>query len=173
MASSFSYLTVAAKGNRHSINGQAQALNGLVLDMSSMKGIDIFLGSTMEFLYVDVYARELWVDLLTVALHVGLALSPRLIIFLFLWVGHCPMGELVAKPLVFDHIEHATGITLVVVLKAIEINFHGGMGEALTCSPEQNRELFYGAIGAWRLRPIWMTCMEAPPFLLQLALFRA
>eukprot|EP01018_Ginkgo_biloba_P007585 Gb_22886 [translate_table: standard] len=164
MVASSSLLTVAAKGNGHSINGQAQALNGLVLDMSSMKGIEIFQGSTTEVPYVDVYAGELWVDVLKATLHVGL--TPRS------WTDYLPLSvggtlsnggvsgqafrfdqiEATASidglvVLVFDHIEPGTGITSVVVLKAIEINFHGGKGEALTCSPEQHPELFYGALG--------------------------
>jgi cytokinin dehydrogenase len=83
------HLTVAARGNGHSINGQAQALNGIVVDMmSSMKEIHIFhgMGEEETQAYVDVYAGELWVDVLKATLREGF--TPRSWTdYLFLSVG--------------------------------------------------------------------------------------
>lgn len=86
MAASSPNLTVAARGNGHSINGQAQAPNGLVLNMSFIKGIKIFEGNYTRAPFVDAGAGELWIDVLKACLKVGLA--PRSWTdYLFLSVG--------------------------------------------------------------------------------------
>lgn len=79
------HLTVAARGNGHSINGQAQALHGIVLDMAGMKGIEIFQ-EDKKIPYVEVMGGELWIDVLRACLRVGFA--PRSWTdYLFLSVG--------------------------------------------------------------------------------------
>ncbi|ERN11569.1 hypothetical protein AMTR_s00022p00164550 [Amborella trichopoda] len=64
-------LTLAPRGNGHSTGGQAQALNGVVMNMSNLKGFTI----GAEESYVDAGAGELWVDLLRFTLNHELAPS--------------------------------------------------------------------------------------------------
>lgn len=75
-ASSFSKVTVAARGAGHSIHGQAQALNGIVIEMDSLPpSIKIHRKRDGEpgLSYADVSGGALWVDLLRESLKVGLA----------------------------------------------------------------------------------------------------
>jgi cytokinin dehydrogenase len=68
---SSSDLTIAAKGHAHSLNGQAQAENGIVIEMESLKGlIDV---KSQGLSYVDVNGGELWIDVLHATLKEGLA----------------------------------------------------------------------------------------------------
>uniref|UniRef100_A0A0D6QWB7 cytokinin dehydrogenase n=1 Tax=Araucaria cunninghamii TaxID=56994 RepID=A0A0D6QWB7_ARACU len=130
-------LTVAAKGNGHSISGQAQALNGLVLDMSSMKGTEIFEGSDTESPYVDAFAGELWVDVLRATLKVGL--TPRSWTdYLYLSVG----GTLSNGGISGQAFKFGPQISNVLQMDVVT-----GTGEVITCSAEQSEDLFYGALG--------------------------
>ncbi|OVA08940.1 FAD linked oxidase [Macleaya cordata] len=117
-ASSFSKVTVAAKGAGHSINGQAQALNGIVVEMGSLpSSIKIQTsrnGEKGSFSYVDVSGGTLWVELLEKTLKEGLA--PRS------WT---------------DYLYLSIGGTL----------SNAGTGELVTCSPSKSSELFYAALG--------------------------
>lgn len=58
-----SELTVAARGHDHSLQGQAQAHGGIVINMESLKveGIKVYDG---EFPYVDVSGGDLWINVL-------------------------------------------------------------------------------------------------------------
>lgn len=70
---------VSARGHGHSINGQAQAVNGVVIQMSDSEGTRF--GSGKPFLpqvkekekYVDVWGGELWIQVLKSTLEHGLA----------------------------------------------------------------------------------------------------
>lgn len=64
-------LTVAARGHGHSLEGQAQALRGVVVNMESYKpsGMAFHTGSLP---YVDVSAGELWINILHESLKRGL-----------------------------------------------------------------------------------------------------
>lgn len=70
--SSLSKVTVAARGAGHSIHGQAQALDGIVVEMRS-------LPAEMEFhregqvSYADVGGGVMWIELLEQSLKLGLA----------------------------------------------------------------------------------------------------
>jgi len=68
-------LTIAARGNGHSIGGQAMALNGIVVNMTSLKGINIVHENNTDAPYADVMAGEFWVDVLRAT--VGAGLAPR------------------------------------------------------------------------------------------------
>ncbi|KAG2390199.1 Cytokinin dehydrogenase [Vigna angularis] len=57
-------LTVAARGNGHSINGQAMAENGLVLDMRAMEDRFTLLSLDDGSLHVDVSGGALWEEVL-------------------------------------------------------------------------------------------------------------
>ncbi|CAK9187830.1 unnamed protein product [Ilex paraguariensis] len=67
-------LTVAARGNGHSVQGQAQAYRGIVIDMKSLRGPEMQF-YTGELPYVDVSGGELWVNILNESLKHGL--SPK------------------------------------------------------------------------------------------------
>ncbi|RWW13424.1 hypothetical protein GW17_00022858 [Ensete ventricosum] len=75
-ASSFSKVTVAARGAGHSIYGQAQALDGIVIEMDSIPS-DIYIHKKRDdesgFSYADVGGGALWVELLEESLKLGLA----------------------------------------------------------------------------------------------------
>lgn len=65
-------LTVAARGHGHSIQGQAQAQQGIVINMESLSGqeMQVHKGKSP---YVDVAAGELWINILHECLKHGLA----------------------------------------------------------------------------------------------------
>lgn len=130
-------LTLAAMGNGHSINGQAQALNGLVLDMKSMRGIEIFHGSPMEGPYVDACGGELWIDVLKATLRVGLA--PRS------WTDYLPLS--VGGTLSNGGVSGQTFKFGPQISNVLNLHVVTGKGESITCYPEKNQDLFYGALG--------------------------
>lgn len=75
-ASSFSQVTVAARGAGHSIHGQAQALDGIVIMMDSLPPtIEIHRRRDGEagLSYADVSGGVLWAELLEESLKVELA----------------------------------------------------------------------------------------------------
>ncbi|KAK9283732.1 hypothetical protein L1049_011982 [Liquidambar formosana] len=67
-----SELTIAARGHGHSLQGQAQAHQGVVINMESLKGPEMQV-YTGNFPYVDVSAGELWINILRESLKYGLA----------------------------------------------------------------------------------------------------
>ncbi|KAL0407658.1 UNVERIFIED_CONTAM: Cytokinin dehydrogenase 7 [Sesamum radiatum] len=67
------HLTVAARGNGHSVNGQAMAHRGLVVDMKTIEHkIDVDPAAA----YADVSGGALWVDVLKRCV-LGYGLAPR------------------------------------------------------------------------------------------------
>jgi cytokinin dehydrogenase len=69
---SASELTVAARGHGHSLQGQAQAHQGIVINMESLQGLEMRV-QTGEMPYVDVSGGELWINILHETLKHGLA----------------------------------------------------------------------------------------------------
>lgn len=67
-----SQLTVAARGHGHSLHGQAQADQGIVINMESLTSpkIHVHAGNSP---YVDVSGGELWINILHETLKLGLA----------------------------------------------------------------------------------------------------
>ncbi|XP_043717198.1 cytokinin dehydrogenase 3-like [Telopea speciosissima] len=138
--SSFSKVTVAARGAGHSINGQAQALNGIVVEMDSLppsikirKRVD---GESSPS-YVDVSGGTLWIDLLKETLKEGLA--PRSWTdYLYLTIG----GTLSNAGISGQTFKYGPQISNVLQLDVVT-----GTGEIVTCSPSKNSELFYGILG--------------------------
>lgn len=130
-------LTVAARGNGHSINGQAQALDGVVIDMTSLKGIEIYVGKVGEVSYADVSGGELWIDLLKACLHKGFA--PRTWPdYLYLSVG----GTLQCAGVGGQTFRYGPVISNVLQLEVVT-----GTGEVQTCSPTTNSDLFFASLG--------------------------
>lgn len=70
---SASELKVAARGHGHSLKGQAQAHQGLVISMESLQGPEMKVHSGGESPYVDVSGGELWINILHETLRHGLA----------------------------------------------------------------------------------------------------
>lgn len=64
-------LTVAARGHGHSLQGQAQALQGLVINMESLKEPTMQVHSG-NLPWVDVPGGELWINVLHETLKYGL-----------------------------------------------------------------------------------------------------
>lgn len=67
-----SELKIAARGHGHSLQGQSQAHEGLVIKMESLQGHEMKIHSG-EFPYVDVSGGELWINILHETLKHGLA----------------------------------------------------------------------------------------------------
>lgn len=67
-----SQLTVAARGHGHSLQGQAQAHEGVVINMESIKipEMQVYTGTHP---HVDVSGGELWINILHESLKYGLA----------------------------------------------------------------------------------------------------
>lgn len=63
--------TVSARGHGHSVNGQAQTSNGIVIQMSESINKPCMVNE--KFKYVDVWGGELWIDVLMSTLRHGLA----------------------------------------------------------------------------------------------------
>lgn len=139
MSGPYSKLTVAAKGHGHSVEGQAQALNGIVIEMERLKGIQIHNESAEQYPspYADVSAGELWIDVLRRTLREGLA--PRSWTdYLYLTVG----GTLSNAGISGQVFRHGPQIKNVYHLQVVT-----GKGEILNCSRNENSDLFFGALG--------------------------
>jgi len=71
---SLSKVTVAARGAGHSIHGQAQALDGIVVEMRSLPAeMEFHRGGEGQVSYADVSGGVMWIELLEKSLKLGLA----------------------------------------------------------------------------------------------------
>lgn len=139
--------TISARGHGHSINGQAQTSNGVVIQMSGSR--ERRLGSSTptpaalrphvheKERYVDVWGGELWIDVLRSTLEHGLA-PKSWTDYLYLSVG----GTLSNAGISGQAFHQGPQITNVHELDVVT-----GKGELLTCSEEQNSELFHAVLG--------------------------
>ena len=66
------HLTVSARGNGHSLQGQSQSHGGIVINMQSLHEPKMHV-QTGELPYVDVSGGELWINILHETLRYGLA----------------------------------------------------------------------------------------------------
>lgn len=137
-------VTVAARGNGHSINGQAQALHGVVINMRSLKdpsSASVTVGREPDgTFYADVGAGRLWIEVLDATLrHSPQPLTPRTWPdYLHLTVG----GTLQNAGVGGQTFKHGPQISNVTKLDVITVS-----GELKSCSPMQNAELFYASLG--------------------------
>ncbi|KAJ9181046.1 hypothetical protein P3X46_009219 [Hevea brasiliensis] len=133
---STSEITVAARGHGHSVQGQAQAHRGIIINMESLQGTEmrIHMGETP---YVDVSGGELWINVLHETGKYGLA-PKSWTDYLHLTVG----GTLSNAGISGQAFRHGPQINNVYQLEVIT-----GKGEAITCSEQQNADLFYGVLG--------------------------
>ncbi|KAK4481413.1 hypothetical protein RD792_005962 [Penstemon davidsonii] len=134
---------VSARGHGHSINGQAMTNNGVVIQMSGSKGTRLGLRKpepprvSEKFMYVDVWGGELWIDVLRSTLEYGLA-PKSWTDYLYLSVG----GTLSNAGISGQAFNHGPQISNVYELEVVT-----GKGELLTCSKEQNSELYHAVLG--------------------------
>ncbi|GFQ00035.1 cytokinin dehydrogenase 7 [Phtheirospermum japonicum] len=135
LASRSPNLTVAARGNGHSVNGQAMAHRGLVIDMRS---IELEIHVDPEAAVADVSGGALWQDVLEhCVLRYGLA--PRSWTdYLGLTVGGTLSNAGVSGQ-AFAHGPQTENVT--------EMEVVTGNGDVLVCSKNQNSELFFGVLG--------------------------
>ncbi|XP_039052840.1 cytokinin dehydrogenase 5-like [Hibiscus syriacus] len=135
--------TVSARGHGHSISGQAQPQteNGVVVQMSgSRRGSGRKPPQPRVWpreRYVDVWGGELWIDVLRSSLEYGLA-PKSWTDYLYLSVG----GTLSNAGISGQAFNHGPQISNVHELDVVT-----GIGELLTCSEEQNSELFHAVLG--------------------------
>ncbi|CAN4106614.1 unnamed protein product [Withania somnifera] len=129
-------ITVAARGHGHSLEGQAQAYQGVVISMESLRAPAMRF-HTGELPFVDASAGELWINILHESLKLGL--TPKSWTdYLHLTVG----GTLSNAGISGQAFKHGPQINNVYQLEIVT-----GKGEVITCSEEQNADLFYGALG--------------------------
>uniref|UniRef100_A0A1S3B8H8 cytokinin dehydrogenase n=2 Tax=Cucumis melo TaxID=3656 RepID=A0A1S3B8H8_CUCME len=129
-------LTVAARGHGHSLQGQAQALQGIVINMESLKepAMQVHSGNLS---WVDVHGGELWINILHETLKYGL--TPKSWTdYLHLSVG----GTLSNAGISGQAFRHGPQISNVHQLEVVT-----GKGEVVTCSEQENSDLFYSVLG--------------------------
>ncbi|KAK3438533.1 hypothetical protein EUGRSUZ_C03157 [Eucalyptus grandis] len=135
-------LTVAARGNGHSINGQAMSDGGLVVDMRAAGAghFQVVVGAGAGAggaHYAVVAGGALWDDVLERCLSYGLA--PRSYTdYLGLTVGGTLSNAGVSGQ-AFRHGPQTSNVT--------ELEVVTGQGETLTCSRSDNSELFFAVLG--------------------------
>lgn len=129
------HLTVAARGNGHSVNGQAMAHKGFVLDMKSIES-RIYVDPTTA--QADVSGGALWEDVLKrCVLDYGLA--PRSWTdYLGLTVGGTLSNAGISGQ-AFIHGPQTENVT--------ELEVVTGNGDVVVCSSHQNSELFFSVLG--------------------------
>ncbi|KAK6127394.1 hypothetical protein DH2020_038876 [Rehmannia glutinosa] len=126
-----SELTVAARGHGHSLQGQAQAYKGVVINMETLK-VPRMSFRTGKRPFVDVSAGELWINILHESLKHGL--TPKSWTdYLHLTVG----GTLSNAGISGQAFKHGPQIDNVYRLQVVT-----GRGDVVTCSDEQNTDLF-------------------------------
>ncbi|KAL4346203.1 hypothetical protein AHAS_Ahas11G0354900 [Arachis hypogaea] len=118
---------IAARGQAHSVHGQSMARDGVVVNMTALRegrGVVVVAdGGALGRPYADVGGEEIWIDVLHAALKRGLT-PLSWTDYLYLSVG----GTLSNAGI--------SGQT-----------FLFGKGERVTCSTDNNKELFYAVLG--------------------------
>ncbi|KAF4391878.1 hypothetical protein G4B88_007453 [Cannabis sativa] len=138
---------IAPRGQGHSIRGQAMAKNGVVINMTALKGHRNGTGIVVSgnrtasgsgyYYYADVGGEQLWIDVLHATLEHGL--SPvSWTDYLYLTVG----GTLSNAGISGTAFRYGPQISNVYELDVIT-----GKGEFVTCSAHKNSELFHAVLG--------------------------
>ncbi|GKV00059.1 hypothetical protein SLEP1_g12813 [Rubroshorea leprosula] len=131
-------LTVAARGNGHSINGQAMAEGGLVIDMRSTEKNHFKLVTINGSRYVDVSGGALWEDVLKRCVR-EFGLSPRSWTdYLSLTVGGTLSNAGVSGQ-TFLYGPQTSNVT--------ELEVVTGKADTMICSESANPDLFFGVLG--------------------------
>ncbi|XP_062149292.1 cytokinin dehydrogenase 3-like [Alnus glutinosa] len=142
--SSSSPFNIAARGQGHSVRGQAMARNGVVVNMTSLEdringsGIVVSRSPSLGF-YADVGGGQLWGDVLHATLERGL--SPvSWTDYLYLTVG----GTLSNAGIGGETFRFGPQISNV-----FEMDVITGTGDFVSCSPEKNMNLFHAVLGGF------------------------
>ncbi|KAI4344521.1 hypothetical protein L6164_011738 [Bauhinia variegata] len=131
--------TIAARGQAHSVDGQAMALNGVVVNMTELNnyrnGSGIVVSEKEN--YADVGGEQIWIDLLHAALQHGLT-PLSWTDYLYLTVG----GTLSNAG-----ISGQTFLFGPQISNVHELDVITGKGDLVTCSAGNNSELFNAVLG--------------------------
>ncbi|XP_062023467.1 cytokinin dehydrogenase 7 [Rosa rugosa] len=131
-------LTAAARGNGHSINGQAMADRGLVLDMRAMEDHFRVVRTSNDSGYADVSGGALWEDVLKRCVR-DYRMAPRSWTdYLSLTVGGTLSNAGVSGQ-AFRYGPQTSNVT--------ELEVVTGKGETFVCSEAENSELFFSVLG--------------------------
>lgn len=136
LALRYDHLTVAARGNGHSVAGQALAPGGIVLDMTTMSGMELVRGDGGQ-ICADVGAGVLWGKLLEWGVKHGLS-PASWTDYLGLTVG----GTLSNAGISGQAFQRGPQISNVNELEVVT-----GDGKRVVCSPKSRSDLFFAALG--------------------------
>ncbi|KAF8403742.1 hypothetical protein HHK36_011846 [Tetracentron sinense] len=141
-----SELTVAARGCGHSLQGQAQAHRGVVINMESLREPKMEVHAGKPPFVMDVSGGELWINILHESLKYGLA-PKSWTDYLHLTVG----GTLSNAGISGQAFRHGPQISNVYQLEVVTEwwieTVSAGKGEIVKCSEKQNADLFYSVLG--------------------------
>jgi cytokinin dehydrogenase len=124
---------VAARGQGHSLNGQASVSGGVIVNMTCITDVVV----SKDKKYADVAAGTLWVDVLKKTAEKGV--SP------VSWTDylHITVGGTLSNGGIGGQVFRNGPL----VSNVLELDVITGKGEMLTCSRQLNPELFYGVLG--------------------------
>ncbi|KAG7030486.1 Cytokinin dehydrogenase 3, partial [Cucurbita argyrosperma subsp. argyrosperma] len=134
---------IAARGQGHSVRGQAMAKNGVVIDMSALRrnrktaGIAVFARRWTGELYADVGGEQLWIDVLNATLAYGVT-PVSWTDYLYITVG----GTLSNGGISGQSFRYGPQVSNVVEMDVVT-----GKGNMVTCSAKRNSELFHAVLG--------------------------
>ncbi|KAJ1400673.1 Oxygen oxidoreductase covalent FAD-binding site [Sesbania bispinosa] len=136
--------SIAARGQGHSVHGQAMTHDGVVVNMTELNngfrngsGIVVVSDPLMGNNYADVGGEQIWIDVLHACLQSGLT-PLSWTDYLYLSVG----GTLSNAGISGQTFRFGPQISNVHELDVVT-----GNGNVVTCSAEKNSELFYGVLG--------------------------
>ncbi|KAF1864435.1 hypothetical protein Lal_00021857 [Lupinus albus] len=129
--------TIAARGQGHSVNGQAMADDGVVVNMTRLGDFRNGSGIIVCDEYVDVGGEQIWIDVLHATLERGLT-PLSWTDYLYLSVG----GTLSNAGISGQTFRFGPQISNV-----IELDVVTGKGDFVTCSAVNNAETFYAVLG--------------------------
>ncbi|XP_076958419.1 cytokinin dehydrogenase 6-like [Bidens hawaiensis] len=135
-----SRLTIAPRGHGHSLEGQAQTHQGVVINMESLgksQEMHFHIKGNTKTPFVDVSGGELWINILHESLKHGFA-PKSWTDYLHLTVG----GTLSNAGISGQAFQHGPQINNVYQLQVVT-----GTGEVVTCTESKNSDLFYGVLG--------------------------
>ncbi|KAJ1433401.1 Oxygen oxidoreductase covalent FAD-binding site [Sesbania bispinosa] len=136
--------SIAARGQGHSVHGQAMTHDGVVVNMTELNngfrngsGILVVSDPLRGNNYADVGGEQIWIDVLHACLQSGLT-PLSWTDYLYLSVG----GTLSNAGISGQTFRFGPQISNVHELDVVT-----GNGNVVTCSAEKNSELFYGVLG--------------------------
>ncbi|OIV98265.1 hypothetical protein TanjilG_09899 [Lupinus angustifolius] len=129
--------TIAARGQAHSVDGQAMAQNGVVVNMTHLGDFRNGSGIIVSDKYADVGGEQIWIDVLHETLKRGLTpLS---------WTDYLYLS--VGGTLSNAGIGGQTFIFGPQISNVLELDVITGKGDLITCSAGNNSEAFYAVLG--------------------------